>query len=172
MSLHDELLEQAERLAREGDDPPRQVDLRRAISSAYYTLFHRLAWDFAALYVTDPALASKIVRTINHQDIKRTSDVFAGSRKIPKVLEPLLPAEGDPLWEDLKAVAVTFPTLQTARHSADYDLARLFERHEVLNLVQSAREAFEAWGKIRDTDWARIYLACFQHWNAWNDTRV
>jgi len=62
--------------------------------------------------------------------------------------------------------------LQRSRHDADYDLARDFEEREALNIVQSAREAFEAWGKIRDADWARIDLACFQHWNAWNDTRV
>lgn len=39
---HDDLLRQAERLAKLDPKRPRQANLRRAVSSAYYALFHFL----------------------------------------------------------------------------------------------------------------------------------
>ena len=42
MSLHDDLLEQAQHLANRERKQPRQASLRRAISSACYALFHLL----------------------------------------------------------------------------------------------------------------------------------
>lgn len=40
--MHDDLLAQAEALARLDAKKPKQVNLRRAISSAYYAVFHCL----------------------------------------------------------------------------------------------------------------------------------
>src|SRR5208337_2257920 len=51
MSLHAELLDQAEQLAQLDPRRPKQANLRRAVSSAYYALFHLLAWEASALYV-------------------------------------------------------------------------------------------------------------------------
>ncbi len=42
MAFHDDLLEQANHLARRERGRPRQASLRRAVSSAYYALFHLL----------------------------------------------------------------------------------------------------------------------------------
>jgi hypothetical protein len=42
MSLHMDLLQQARRLARLDPNRPRQANLRRAVSAAYYALFHYL----------------------------------------------------------------------------------------------------------------------------------
>jgi uncharacterized protein (UPF0332 family) len=41
--LHNDLIAQARRLAKATASRPKQVDLRRAISSAYYACFHALA---------------------------------------------------------------------------------------------------------------------------------
>jgi hypothetical protein len=46
MSLHADLLEQAGNLARLDPTRPKQVNLRRAVSSAYYALFHLLTRIF------------------------------------------------------------------------------------------------------------------------------
>ncbi len=43
MSLHADLLDQAEQLAHLDPRRRKQANLRRAISSAYYALFHLLA---------------------------------------------------------------------------------------------------------------------------------
>lgn len=184
MSLHDELLEQAERLARSETPPLSQADLRRAVSSAYYALFHLLAWEFASLYVKGPGLIAPIIRTLNHVEMKKTSERFivdepsesvGPTRRrlptLPKALvDPPLP-EDDPVWTSLSRVARTFVDLQRLRNNADYNLAMSFERHEVLRHVQSAREAFEHWDRVRDSDGARIFLACLQHWKTWDAPR-
>ena len=48
----DHLLDQAERLTTApGSGPPRQADLRRAISTAYYAVFHAIATDAADQFV-------------------------------------------------------------------------------------------------------------------------
>jgi hypothetical protein len=39
---------------------------------------------------------------------------------------------------------------------------RKFSRQEVLALVAQARRAFDAWGRIRGTDEARVFLASFR----------
>jgi hypothetical protein len=62
---------------------------------------------------------------------------------------------------DLKTVAGAFVSLQEARHGADYDLSRTFRRQEALDFVDSARQAFQSWERVRRTDDARVYLACF-----------
>lgn len=47
MTLHHDLLEQAEHLAKRETKKPKQASLRRAVSSAYYALFHLLVSDGA-----------------------------------------------------------------------------------------------------------------------------
>jgi len=42
MSLAKDLLDQANRLARSEKSKPKQASLRRAVSTAYYALFHLL----------------------------------------------------------------------------------------------------------------------------------
>jgi hypothetical protein len=69
----------------------------------------------------------------------------------------------------LKIVANALVTLQQARHEADYDLNRTFRRQETLEFVQTARQAFAAWEKVRKTDDARLYLACFLLWKRWDE---
>ena len=66
MSLHADLLEQAEQLAQLDPRRPKQANLRRAVSSAYYALFHLLTSEASALYAGEPGLASRINRTHNH----------------------------------------------------------------------------------------------------------
>jgi uncharacterized protein (UPF0332 family) len=43
VALHDDLLAQAEHLARVDKKKPKQANLRRAVSAAYYALFHPVA---------------------------------------------------------------------------------------------------------------------------------
>jgi hypothetical protein len=57
MSLHADLLEQAGHLAQFDPTRPKQANLRRAVSSANYALFHMLASEMSALYAVEPGLA-------------------------------------------------------------------------------------------------------------------
>ena len=166
MSLHADLLDQAEHLAQLDPRRPKQANLRRAVSSAYYALFHLLAWEASALYCAEPGLASRINRTHNHLDMKKASAMSAND-KLPRALHP--PGGGYTTPAKLKTVANTFVSLQQARHEADYDLSHTFRRQEALDFVDSAREAFEAWERVRRTDDARVYLACFHLWKRWDE---
>jgi uncharacterized protein (UPF0332 family) len=166
MSFHADLLDQAEHLARLDPRRPKQVNLRRAISSAYYALFHLLAAEASSLYAAEPEIASRISRTLNHGEMKKTSLMIANG-KLPRAIQ--LPSGGYSAPADLKVVAKTFVSLQEARHEADYDVSRIVKRQEVLESVESARQAFGAWERIRKTDDARFYLACFHLWKRWDE---
>ena len=166
MALHDDLLNQAEQLARWDPRRPRQVNLRRAVSSTYYALFHLLASETSALFAIEPSLAARINRTLNHGEMKKSSTMI-GNGKLPKSVQS--PHGGYTIPSDLKTVTSTFVKLQEVRHEADYDLTKTFRRQEVLDYVQLARQAFEAWARIRKTDDARLYLASFLLWKRWDE---
>jgi hypothetical protein len=165
MSLHDDLVEQATMLARIDPTRPKQANLRRAVSAAYYALFHLLTSDASALYAEEFGLAARINRTFNHGDMKKVSQII-GNHKLPKALQP--PGGGYLTPPDLKTVADTFVDLQLARHEADYDVSRTFRRKEALDFIELARRAFQAWGTVRKTDEARLYLGCFHLWKTWD----
>jgi hypothetical protein len=165
MSLHSDLLDQAEQLARLDLRRPKQANLRRAVSSAYYALFHLLASDASALYAEDPGLASRIIRTLNHADMKKVSTMIANN-KLPRAVQA--PGGGYQAPNQLKSVANVFVMLQQARHEADYDLSRSFTRQETRAFVESARQAFDDWENVRKTDDARLYLAWFLLWERWD----
>ena len=166
MSLHADLLDQAEQLAQLDPRRPKQANLRRAVSSAYYALFHLLAWEASALYAAEPGMAARINRTHNHAEMKKASSMIAND-KLPKAVQPSGGGYTTPL--DLKSVANAFVRLQQARHEADYDLSRTFRKQEALAFVKLARQAFEAWERVRRTDDARVYLACFHLWKRWDE---
>ncbi len=166
MSLHGDLLEQAEHLAKIDMRRPKQANLRRAISASYYALFHLLTSEASALYVADFGLAARINRTYNHGEMKKASAMIAND-KLPKGVR--LPGGGTSAPPDLKIVASSFVKLQQEREDADYQLDRTYDRRETLAFIQTARQAFEAWERVRRTDDARLYLACFLLWKRWDE---
>ena len=166
MSLHGDLLEQAEQLATIDARRPKQANLRRAVSASYYALFHLMASEASALYAVELGLAARINRTLNHGEMKKASSMIAND-KLPRGVQP--PGGGYKTPPDLKIVANTFINLPQARLEADYDLTRTFGREETLAFILAARQAFEAWAKVRKTDDARMYLACFLLWKRWDD---
>jgi uncharacterized protein (UPF0332 family) len=166
MSLHLDLLEQASTLAAIDRRRPKQASLRRAVSASYYALFHLLTSEASALYAAEFGLAARINRTHNHGDMKKTSAMIAND-KLPRGVQPL--GGGYTTPPDLKIVANAFVSLQQARHEADYDLTRTFRRQETLAFVQTANQAFEAWERVKKSDDARLFLACFLLWKRWDD---
>jgi hypothetical protein len=166
MSLHVDLLKQANQLAQLDPRRPKQVNLRRAVSSAYYALFHLLTSEASALYAAEVELAARINRTLNHGEMRKVSSMFANN-KLPKGVQSPLGGYITPIG--MKTVADAFVDLQQARHAADYDLTYRLSRKETLEFVQMATEAFETWRKVRKTDDARLYLACFHLWKRWDE---
>ena len=140
MNLPEDLLEQAEHLAGREATRPKQVSLRRAISAAYYALFHFLIREACGRLAGRPDLRVLAARAFNHGDMKKACQAVLKSPP-PAHLAPLL---GNPVRAALRTVADTFVVLQTTRHDADYNLSQRFTRDETRRRVESARDAFAA----------------------------
>lgn len=158
MSLHKDLLAQARHLANRERKKPRQASLRRAVSTAYYALFHLLVDEATNRLITGPnrtALRCALGRAFLHGDMKEASQGFANSNPSAKIR----PALGTlKLQKELVSVAAAFVELQQARHEADYDTARRFTRKETLDLVDQAEKAFAAWQTVRQSVQADTFL--------------
>jgi len=163
VSLHSELLEQATRLLHWGPGTTRQADLRRAVSAAYYALFHLLIDDACKLILRGPALVGlrpKLARVFKHDEMRSVSMNYKIDSKNSQSSEELKTIfEADPVSaSELRSVAGTFVKLQETRHEADYNPSEEFLRSDVEVLVESAREASAAWRRIRKTPPARSYM--------------
>jgi hypothetical protein len=67
----------------------------------------------------------------------------------------------------LFAVVQAFVDLQEARHDADYNLDKQWNRLDVLNRIQTARQAFADWATIRSTPTATVFVVALvlqKHW--------
>jgi hypothetical protein len=128
--IYDDLLELADHLARRESRRPKQVSLRRAVSSAYYAVFHALAYSCADALVgwSKPWHAvTPIYRSLDHSGAKR---LFERDRS------------GTVFGPDIAAIGRDFIFLQQARHTADYDPQPLsFGRNETIELIGRAQNA-------------------------------
>lgn len=154
MSLPADLLEQARHLARRERGKPRQASLRRAVSTAYYALFHLLLEEAATQSVPASVGAFRPVtrRAINHGDLKKVCNWFVNN-SLPKGLPALTPPSAD-----LVLVASACLRSQERRHEADYDMTIRYARSEVIAIVKEAENAFAAWNRVRATDEGRAFL--------------
>ena len=163
MSLPSDLLEQAQHLSRRERRRPRQASLRRAISTAYYALFHLLIDEAITALVSRPELRTRFARAFDHGDMKSASRAFVNAR--PAQLAALTGGVAVP--QGIQDVAAAFVELQEARHEADYNVNRSFTRLESTNLVARAAQAFVTWRAIRSDPTARMYLAALLLWKKW-----
>jgi hypothetical protein len=143
MSLHHDLLEQAKHLATRDRGRPRQASLRRAISTAYYALFHLLVDEATRMVASDQGLRPFVSRTFDHGEMKQASQAFEAAglpRDVAAIAGAIVPA-------DLRFVVGAFLELQLERHEADYKIDRSFTRREVLKRVEQVDEAFQKVGQ-------------------------
>ena len=154
MSLHDDLLEQAAHLARRDPTRPKQASLRRAVSAAYYALFHLLVREATAVVVSDSKLRQLVPRAFDHSEMKQACRPFAAGT-LPDHIRAVVTGS---VPDDLKLVADTFILLQQTRHDADYNVALRFTRSDTLAFVQQARGAFDAWQRVREQQIAVVFL--------------
>lgn len=169
MTLARDFLDQASHLARREPRRPKQASLRRAISTAYYAVFHLLVAEAGRLFApSQPTLLrARFQRALAHTDMKTVCQQFAKGRKADlgggtKELAT------DPIEPALVNLAAAFVDLQEARHQADYDLSRTFIRLDVLSKVNSAEQAFRDWGSVKGQPNAVVFLAALLLQNRWN----
>jgi hypothetical protein len=163
LTLHHDLIEQAQHLAVREPMKPRQASLRRAVSTAYYSLFHLLRNEATkSFFPNTPAdLRAKAGRAMAHADAKSACALFMSGSGIKGLTI-------SPIDQNLRDVASAFHDLQEARHKADYDLVETFDRVQVLGHIQRARDAMNKWKLVKNTPNANVFLvALFLH-SKWN----
>jgi len=169
MSLAQDLMEQAEDLAKRERTRPRQASLRRAVSASYYALFHLLNSASAATIAPNVTteVNFRIRRWFDHGEMKKVCGRFLPAQ----LSEPLLGLLGTSASPQLQRVALAFIQLQDARHSADYDLGWWITRSDAFQYIGLASDAFEAWCEIEDTSEANIFILSLLLWKNWERDR-
>ena len=131
----DHLLELAGQIVRIGTGNTRQATINRAVSTAYYALFHALAGECVARLVGSPRsplywqIVTPIHRSLDH-----------GAAR--KVFERL--TRDGATSSELKLIGKSFLELQSARNAADYDPGSRYSRREALDFIAQANRAIEA----------------------------
>jgi len=146
MPFPEDLLQQAYDLAYKETTDPKQASLRRAVSTAYYALFHLLIDEAVGKWAIERQ-RSILARTFEHSKMKAICDDVLKSFK-----------GGGGLPPELNTVAHNFIQLQQHRHTADYDNSKQWSRTDVLNVLTLATDAFNAWLAISTQDAAQDYL--------------
>jgi hypothetical protein len=137
------LLEQADRLRGAGQfAKPRQVDLRRAISSAYYAVFHHVlitcADEFVGRSLRGEPRYSLVYRHIEHRSIKRVCDEVSRQSLSSKYGRFMSSRRFDPR---IREFANGFIRLHEMRHEADYDPEQYFSAVDAMFGIYLASHA-------------------------------
>ena len=150
----DHLLEQADRLITPlAGGAPRQADLRRAISNAYYGLFHAVvteaADDFVGASHRQTPRYSLIYRSVDHRWLRTLCEDIA-KHTLPRKYDNYQPPGG--FGPDLTAFATALVDLQEKRHLADYDPLLRVRTSDAISAVDTGRTAL---ARLRSANRAR-----------------
>jgi len=168
--MHEDLFAQAEMLAKVDARKPKQVNLRRAVSSAYYALFHFLVEESCSLIFGrqhgQAVYRYTLGRAFVHNVMKQASVSFAGGTLKDAIIKglPRDAAGKYPIRASIREIAVVFKELQEQRNHADYDRNERFERSEVLMLIEQAQDVIANFSALPDSDGKRFFLACLWAW--------
>ncbi len=143
--LADDLLEDPRHLAAKGDTEMRASCMRRAISTAYYAVFHLLVDDFISSWPFEDQRA-RLGRMFDHRKMREAG--FAP-------LDKNNPTQVEVAVNDVRKA---FVQLQADRHRADYDLGWNLIGTDVSRAIALAEDALLTWRSVRDNDVARHYL--------------
>lgn len=157
MAYADDLLQLARDIAKPYPEEAHQPSLRRALSTAYYALFHLLIAD-AVASCSDPKLRASLSRIFDHGPMRTTSDNTI--RRLNDFFHKQRPPHGrdHDHNEHLYIVAETFSEAHYNRHEADYNLIRDWQPTEVSLLIERVADAFARWSIICEESAARDYL--------------
>ena len=156
MPFANDLLEQAHHLANREPKRPKQASLRRAVSTAYYALFHLLTSEAAENWKRT-AERNTLARMFDHGPMgnvcaakhKQLQDHFNTNPPHNRQFDVL---------KHLQPIANTFVLMLQHRHSADYDGDTKWSRTDVLEKIESVEAAFASWREIRDEHEAQNFL--------------
>ena len=159
MSLADDLLLQAKDLLNRDLRKPKQANLRRSVSTAYYSLFYLFIDEVATTVIGGgnerKHLRGYVMRTISHKTIANVCKVFANKNPDNKIK---LALAGHEVPDDLADIALGCHNLQDQRHEADYNFINKLSKEEVMDLISQAEEAHRKWKTVKKYEATKVFL--------------
>ncbi len=168
--MHEDLFSQAYALAKLDALKPKQANLRRAVSSAYYGVFHYLIHEACCVQIgTQHAQApyrNALGRGFAHAIMKDACTSFGGGTLKDAVTKGLPRAADNtyPIPKPIQDLASTFVELQEKRNLADYDRSERFNRSDVLTLIEQAKNHVAKFSELQASDDKKFFLACLWAW--------
>ena len=153
----DHLFEQAEELISPRAGRPRQVDVRRAISAAYYAIFHAIitaATDqFVGVTNRDESRYGLVYRSVDHRWLRELCTEVQ-KQTLTSKFKPYAPFGG--FGANIAAFAAAVVELQVKRHAADYaadyDVMTRINRSDAAPAIAGARAALGQFDKASQQD--------------------
>jgi len=156
MAFPNDLLEQARHLANREPKRPKQASLRRAVSTAYYALFHLLSIETAKNWKR-PAERPMVARMLDHTNMGKACtskrDELNGQFRTRRITGNELA-----VLTHLHLIADTFVSMRQHRETADYDSSVKWTRTDALEKIESVEAAFRSWHEIRGEHVAQDFL--------------
>src|SRR5579872_793154 len=146
MDLIDDFFSHAVRLA--APDKPsdtEQIDFRRAVSAAYYAVFHLLTMSAAESWAVERE-KHRFARLFEHGELKKASQALQGKLKVRLGSNPT--ASDQKTADTLGNITKGFIALQEDRNSADYDNSRQWSYTEVETVIERAYGLYIAWNTV------------------------
>lgn len=156
MAFPDDLLEQAAHLARREPKRPKQASLRRAVSTAYYAMFHLLILETTKNWKR-PAERSTLARMFDHGPMGKACASKRDELTAYFKTNPAPERDLDVL-KSLRSIAATFVQMLQYRHTADYDNSARWSRTDVIEKIESVQAAFDTWKVIKSEHAAQDFL--------------
>jgi uncharacterized protein (UPF0332 family) len=148
----DHLFEQANKLIASQTGPPRQVDIRRSISAAYYALFHATITaavdQFVGVTNRDRSRYGLVYRSVSHAWLR---DLCKDVQKptLSNKFKPYAPSNG--FGPNITTFAAATVELQEKRHLADYDVMIRMNKSDAVLAINTAEAALRRFGKASKT---------------------
>jgi hypothetical protein len=156
MPLHDDLLALARELAYRNPAAAVEADLRRAVSTAYYALFHLLVHEATTRLVAVVSLRSRVARSFDHRIMRAVCKEYSELK--PDAAGQLVKS-GNVVPQLLQQMAGDFVELQAARSQADYDTGTPILQGDAQTEVFRAETAFVSWIAVQSDPAADAFLA-------------
>lgn len=169
--MYADLIAQAEMLATLDVGKPKQANLRRAISAAYYAVFHFLVDKACCVQIgtqhVQRGYRHALGRAFAHSVMKDACSSFGGGTLKSSMIKGLPRDQNGnyPIPKAIQNIAATFAELQEKRFLADYDLAERFKRSDVLALIDEVKSHVTKFSEMATADNDRnFFLACLWAW--------
>jgi len=156
MAFPEDLLEQARHLARRDPKRPKQASLRRAVSTAYYALFHLLIVETTKNWKR-PEERFTLARMFEHALMAKACVSKRDALNAHFKRNPPQSTRLD-IDKHLHAVTETFVEMLQHLHTADYDSSTKWTRTETLEKLDTVQAAFQSWKSIRKSHDAQNFL--------------